>query len=44
MQRLLTNCLLPPLIDTVVLVVAFGYLVALSWQMTVAALVLTPLA
>ncbi|MDT5292118.1 MAG: ATP-binding cassette, subfamily bacterial, partial [Mycobacterium sp.] len=44
MQRLLTNCLLPPLIDTVVLVVAVGYLVALSWQMTVAALVLTPLA
>jgi ATP-binding cassette subfamily B protein len=43
-QRLLTNCLLPPLIDTVVLVVAVGYLVALSWQMTVAALVLTPLA
>jgi ATP-binding cassette subfamily B protein len=43
-QRILTNCLLPPLIDTVVLVVAVGYLVALSWQMTVAALVLTPLA
>jgi ATP-binding cassette subfamily B protein len=43
-QRLLTNCLLPPLIDTVVLVVAVGYLVALSWQMTVASLVLTPLA
>ncbi len=43
-QRLLTDCLLPPLIDTVVLVVAIGYLVAISWQMTVAALVLTPLA
>jgi len=43
-QRLLTSCLLPPLIDSVVLVVAIGYLVALSWQMTVAALVLTPLA
>ncbi|MDT5360393.1 MAG: ATP-binding cassette, subfamily bacterial [Mycobacterium sp.] len=43
-HRLLTNCLLPPLIDTVVLVVAVGCLVALSWQMTVAALVLTPLA
>ena len=44
MQRLLTGCLLPPLIDTVVLLVAVCYLVALSWQMTVAALVLTPLA
>ena len=44
MQRLLTDCLLPPLIDTVVLLVAVCYLVALSWQMTVAALILTPLA
>ena len=44
MQRLLTGCLLPPLIDAVVLIVAIGYLLAISWQMTVAALVLTPLA
>ena len=43
-QRLLTDCLLPPLIDAVVLVVAIAYLLALSWQMTVAALALTPLA
>ena len=43
-QRLLTDCLLPPLIDTVVLIVAIGYLLAISWQMTLAALVLTPLA
>jgi ATP-binding cassette, subfamily B, bacterial len=43
-QRLLTDCLLPPLIDIVVLIVAIGYLLAISWQMTVAALVLTPLA
>lgn len=43
-QRLLTDCLFPPLIDTMVLVVAIGYLLAISWQMTVAALVLTPLA
>lgn len=43
-QRLLTDCLLPPLIDTVVLLVAVCYLVALSWQMTVAALALTPAA
>ena len=43
-QRLLTDCLLPPLIDIVVLIVVIGYLLAISWQMTVAALVLTPLA
>ena len=43
-QRLLTDCLLPPLIDSVVLLAAVCYLVALSWQMTVAALILTPLA
>ncbi|MBJ7340136.1 ABC transporter ATP-binding protein [Mycolicibacterium sp.] len=43
-QRLLTNCLLPPLIDSVVLLAAVCYLAALSWQMTVAALVLTPVA
>lgn len=43
-QRLLTDCLLPPLIDTVVLVVVIAYLLAVSWQMTLAALVLTPLA
>ncbi|MDH6198505.1 ATP-binding cassette subfamily B protein [Mycobacterium frederiksbergense] len=43
-QRLLTDCLLPPLIDAVVLVVVVSYLLAVSWQMTIAALVLTPLA
>ena len=43
-QRLLTTCLLPPLIDAAVLIVAIGYLLAISWQMTVAALALTPLA
>lgn len=43
-QRLLTGCLLPPLIDLVVLAAAVAYLIALSWQMTVAALILTPLA
>ena len=43
-QRLLTGCLLPPLIDSVVLIVAIGYLLTISWQMTVAALALTPLA
>ena len=29
-QRLLTDCLLPPLIDTLVLIVAIGYLLAIS--------------
>lgn len=43
-QRLLTDCLLPPLIDVAVLAVVIAYLLAISWQMTVAALVLTPLA
>jgi ATP-binding cassette subfamily B protein len=43
-QRLLTSCLLPPLIDSIVLAVAVVYLLLISWQMTLAALVLTPLA
>ena len=43
-QRLLTDCLFPPLIDVVVLIVAIGYLLAISWQMTLAALALAPLA
>jgi ATP-binding cassette subfamily B protein len=43
-QQLLTRCLLPPSIDIVVLAVAVCYLLLLSWQMTVAALILTPLA
>ncbi len=43
-QRLLTDCLLPPLIDIVVMIAAIGYLMMISWQMTVAALVFTPLA
>ena len=43
-QRLLMDCLLAPLIDAVVLIAAIAYLLALSWQMTIAALALTPLA
>lgn len=43
-QRLLTDCLFPPLIDVIVLLAAVGYLLAISWQMTIAALALTPLA
>ena len=43
-QRLLIDCLMKPLIDAVVLIAAVAYLLAISWQMTIAALVLTPLA
>jgi len=43
-QRLLTVCAIPPAIDAVVLLVALAYLLALSWQMTVVALILSPLA
>lgn len=43
-QRLLIDCLMKPLIDAVVLAAAIAYLLAISWQMTIAALVLTPLA
>ncbi len=43
-QRLLTVCIIPPAVDAVVLVIALAYLLALSWQMTIVALVLAPLA
>ena len=43
-QRLLTDCLIPPAIDTVVLLAALVYLALLSWQMTIVALILSPLA
>lgn len=42
-QRLLTQVLIYPLIDTVVLVLVLGYLLALSWQMTLVSFVLAPL-
>lgn len=43
-QKLLTDCIFPPLIDALVLVIALGYLLSLSWQMTIASLILSPLA
>lgn len=43
-QRLLTQVLLTPLIDAVVLLIAFAYLISLSWKMTLIALALGPLA
>ena len=41
-QRLLTQVLLYPLIDVVVLIVVLCYLFALSWQMTLVSFVLAP--
>lgn len=43
-QRLLTQVLLTPLVDAVVLVIAFVYLISLSWKMTLIAIALGPLA
>lgn len=42
-QRLLTVCVIPPAVDAVVLLGALAYLLVLSWQMTIVALVLSPL-
>lgn len=42
-QRLLTQVLLTPVIDTIVLVIVISYLLALSWQMTLVLFVLAPL-
>jgi ABC-type multidrug transport system fused ATPase/permease subunit len=43
-QRLLSECLIPLSIDAVVLVIALVYILALSWQMMIVALILSPLA
>ena len=37
-QRLLTQSLIPPIVEIVVLVLALLYLLVLSWQMTIVAL------
>ena len=42
-QRLLTQVLLTPVIDAVVLIIVISYLLALSWQMTLVLFVLAPL-
>ncbi|MEO6391253.1 MAG: ABC transporter ATP-binding protein [Pyrinomonadaceae bacterium] len=42
-QRLLTQVLLSPLIDVVVLLIVLGYLLALSWQMALVSFLLSPL-
>jgi ABC-type multidrug transport system fused ATPase/permease subunit len=43
-QQLLTDCLIPPIVDGVVLIGALIYLFVLSWQMTIVTLILSPLA
>ena len=42
-QRLLTQVLLTPLVDILVMIIVIGYLLALSWQMTLVLFVLAPL-
>ncbi len=42
-QRLLTQVLLTPLIDALVLIIVISYLLVLSWQMTLVLFVLAPL-
>ena len=41
-QRLLTQVLLTPVVDAIVLVIVISYLLALSWQMTLVLFVLAP--
>ncbi len=43
-QKFLTQVILSPLVDVISLVIALAYLLALSWQMTIVALILAPLA
>jgi ABC-type multidrug transport system fused ATPase/permease subunit len=42
-QRLLTQVLLTPVVDVLVMVIVIAYLLALSWQMTLVLFVLAPL-
>ena len=42
-QRLLTQVLLTPIVDVLVMIIVIGYLLALSWQMTLVLFVLAPL-
>jgi ATP-binding cassette subfamily B protein len=43
-QRLLSDCLIPSAVDAVALMIAVIYMLALSWQMTIVTLILSPLA
>lgn len=42
-QRLLTQVVLTPVVDAIVLVIVIAYLLALSWQMTMVLFVMAPL-
>lgn len=42
-QRMLTQVMLYPLVDVIVLIIVLSYLLALSWQMTLVSFVLAPL-
>jgi ATP-binding cassette, subfamily B, bacterial len=42
-QRMLTQVMLYPLVDVIVLLIVLSYLLALSWQMTLVSFVLAPL-
>src|SRR6266851_3199053 len=42
-QRLLTQVVLTPVVDAIVLIVVISYLLALSWQMTLVLFVMAPL-
>ena len=43
-QRMLTQVLLPPLVQAIALLIALAYMFGLSWQMTLLSFVLAPLA
>jgi ATP-binding cassette subfamily B protein len=43
-QRLLTQTVLTPLVDVLVMIIALAYLLGLSWQMTLVSFVLAPFA
>ncbi|MCC6175853.1 MAG: ABC transporter ATP-binding protein [Chloroflexi bacterium] len=43
-QRLISQSLIPPIVELIVLVLAFIYLLALSWPMTLVTLALSPFA
>ena len=42
-QRLLTQVILTPVVDAIVLVIVIGYLLTLSWQMTLVLFITAPL-
>jgi ATP-binding cassette, subfamily B, bacterial len=43
-QRLLTQTVLTPLVDVLVMIIALAYLLGLSWKMTLVSFILAPLA